>query len=309
MKLETLNLALSGLGDLFVSRIPRALPWALLFRPLRGSLSRPVLPALLVLLLTFSAGAFPPALDHLFFGMVRDQLGNPLDNANAEIILESSAGVQVKGRIVPNWEPGSNYRLTIPMDAGLTSDLYKPTAMKPAVPFKIKVRIGSTIYLPIEMLGDYARLGLPGQRTRLDLTLGEDSDGDGLPDAWERQINSDLSKVRAGDDSDGDGISNLNEYLAGTYAFDPKNGFSLAITGFHDGNPVLEFLAIRGRTYTVQASRDLHDWSAVEFRIASGGSLAPAQSQYQAADVRPLQLEVPPVPGGEAPRFFRLMLQ
>ena len=29
-------------------------------------------------------------------------------------------------------------------------------------------------------------LGKPSETTRLDLTLGEDSDGDGLPDAWER---------------------------------------------------------------------------------------------------------------------------
>lgn len=255
------------------------------------------------------AQAFPPALDHLIFGMARDQLGHPLESVDAEILLESASGVAIKGRLVPNWEPGSNYRLTIPMDAGLTSDLYKPTALKPEVPFKIKIRIGAIVYLPIEMLGNYTKLGSPGHRTRLDLTLGEDSDGDGLPDAWERQINQDIARVQPGADSDGDSISNLNEYLAGTYAFDPENGFSLALAGFQNGNPVLAFFAIRGRTYTVQASRDLDEWFAVEFRVTSEGPTAPALLQYSAADVRPLQIEIPPVPGRQTPRFFRLMLQ
>ena len=74
------------------------------------------------------------------------------------------------------------------MAAGLTADAYKPTALSPLVPFKIYVRIGQVNYLPIQMKGNYAELGQPSGRTRLDLTLGEDLDGDGLPDAWERAI-------------------------------------------------------------------------------------------------------------------------
>ena len=38
------------------------------------------------------------------------------------------------------------------------------------------------------MRGDYSALGRPGESTRIDLTLGEDRDGDGLPDAWERTL-------------------------------------------------------------------------------------------------------------------------
>ena len=38
-----------------------------------------------------------------------------------------------------------------------------------------------------------------------------------------------LANIRPGDDLDGDGISNYNEYLTGTYAFDPTDGFFLPL--------------------------------------------------------------------------------
>src|SRR3569623_417311 len=154
--------------------------------------------------------AFPPAPDHIFFGMVRDELGNPISADGAEVLLETDSGVQVKALVVNGSDPGSNYRLSVPMDAGITDDIYKPTALKPTVPFKIWVRINEVRYLPIQMKGDYSQLGQPGQRTRLDLTLGEDTDGDGLPDAWERALISalgggkSLKDIKPNDDADGD---------------------------------------------------------------------------------------------------------
>lgn len=251
--------------------------------------------------------AYPPAPHHLFYGMVRDEYGTPL-NSGAEIILETSSGVQIKTRVISGLEPGVNYKLEVPMDAGIASDLYKPTALRPTVPFRIQVKLGEVTYLPIEMTGDFAQLGLPGQRTLLNLTLGEDSNGDGLPDAWQRMINSDITKVRPGDDADGDGLTNLQEYLAGTYAFDPKDGFTLKIARFNGDAPVLEFLAIRGRTYTLQGSADLKTWTTLSFRLTAEAGAA-ARPNYQATDVRPLQVEASTDASQPAPRFFRLMVQ
>ena len=57
--------------------------------------------------------------------------------------------------------------------------------MKRNQSFRLKVKIGSVTYLPIEMKLSKA-LGQAAQSTRLDLTLGEDSDNDGLPEAPER---------------------------------------------------------------------------------------------------------------------------
>src|SRR5881398_2753507 len=81
-----------------------------------------------VALLTPSVSAFPPALPHTFYGMIRDELGNPLA-PGASITLETSAGVKVYGMVTTLLESGVNYRLSVPLDAGLTGDAYKPTAL------------------------------------------------------------------------------------------------------------------------------------------------------------------------------------
>ena len=206
--------------------------------------------------------------------------------------------------------PDANYRLQVPMDAGLTADAYKPTALRPTVGFRLKVKIGSTTYLPIEVAANYSNLGKPAQSTRLDLTLGEDSDGDGLPDAWERALIAalegevTLEEIRPNDDSDGDGLSNLREYLAGTYAFDPEDGFSLEVVDAVNGNPVLEFLAIRGRSYALEASRDLQTWVPARFRLLSDAPDMPGRDFYQATDIRLQRVEALPPDGEAAPRLF-----
>ena len=240
--------------------------------------------------------------------MVRDEFGSPIA-AGAEVILETSSGVQIKTTVILGLEPGVNYRLAVPMDAGLTSDLYKPTALRPTVPFRIRVRLGEVIYLPMEMVGDLSRMGQPGQRTRLNLTLGEDTNGDGLPDAWQRLINSDISKVKPGDDSDKDGLTNMQEYLAGTYAFDPKDGFTLKIVRMNGTVPVLSFTAITGRTYTLLGSPDLNGgWTRLDFAESDQAASATMQS-YSAESVRLMEVEHRQPTNAPPMRFFKLMLQ
>jgi hypothetical protein len=268
----------------------------------------------LVLLGATPARAYPPAPHHVVYGMARDQFGTPIQS-DADVILETSAGVQIKTTVIPGLEPGVNYRLTVPMDAGLTSDLYKANALRPTVPFKIKIKIGQTTYLPIEMLADFSRLGEPGEKTLLNLTLGEDSDGDGLPDAWERALialtggKRSLADIQPQDDSDGDGMSNLDEYISGNYAFDKRSGLSLKMIEARNGSSVFEFTAIRGRNYSVCGSNNLHDWTPVEFKIPADGPDAPLLSNYQAVDIRLLRVEVGTHPTTEAFRFFKLKVE
>ena len=265
--------------------------------------------ALLVLLVASGAQAFPPAPHHLIYGMARDEFGRPITAKGAQIILETSAGIKVQTTIIPGLRPGVNYELAVPMDSGLTADVYKPTALQPTVPFKIRVKIGDVIYLPLEMSGSFALLGQPGQRTLLNLTLGEDLDGDGLPDAWERLINPDISKVSPGGDSDSDRMTNLQEYLAGTYAFDPADGFKLTITGVVAGKPRMKFLAITGRTYAVLSSTDLKTWVLVNFRIPAQDAAEIVRQNYYATDVRTLEIETATSVNQPAPTFFKLVLQ
>src|SRR5437868_5129267 len=109
------------------------------FKPLRILVSAVVS----LLALTASVLAFPPAPHHLIFGMVRDELGDPIADATAQLIFETSGGVKITTTISYKGEPGQNYTLEVPMDSGITADAYMPTAMRPTVPFKIKVRIGN----------------------------------------------------------------------------------------------------------------------------------------------------------------------
>lgn len=194
------------------------------------------------------------------------------------------------------------------MDAGLLAAPYQPTALRPLVPFRIKVRIGGVTYLPIEMVADFAKLGQPGQRTRLNLTLGEDADGDGLPDAWERLVNQDITQVKP-DANAGNGLNYLQTYYAGTYAVDPTNGFELSILGFSKGVPMLEFLAVTGRIYTLQGSSDLKTWKAVSFRIPAEGTSAAVRGSFQSDAVKTIRIEASGEDPGAPSTYFRLMLQ
>jgi hypothetical protein len=149
----------------------------------------------------------------------------------------------------------------------------------------------------------------------VDLTLGVDSDGDGIPDAWEQQLiaalggGKNLGDVRPGDDADGDGLSNLQEYLAGTYAFDPADGFNLSIVKVEAGQPVLEFLAIRGRTYSIRESEDLANWTPVAFKLSTDAAGSSARQNFRATDTRVSRPVIESASGEQGrPRFFKLFV-
>ena len=261
-----------------------------------------------VVLLPVGGAAFPPAPHHTFFGMVRDELGRPLEGEKVEVLFETSSGRLVRTRVGLGI-PGINYRLRVPMDAGSTADLYNPVAMRYAMPYKIRVKVGAKVYLPIEMVGDLGKMGQPGEETLLNLTLGEDTDGDGLPDAWERALlaqGQGLGDINPNDDTDGDGMSNLDEYISGNYAFDKEDGLRLDIVQKGESGAVLEFMGIRGRTYTVQGSPDLKEWNDVSFQVdGEEGEF----KHVRANKVRKFRITVPSEEAGAPVKFFKLMVQ
>lgn len=261
-----------------------------------------------ILILPGSVEAFPPAPHHTFYGMVRDELGRPLEGDKVEVLFETSSGRLVRAR-ADLQIPGINYRLRVPMDSGTTVDLYNPVAMRYAMPYKIRVRVGAQIYLPIEMVGDLGKMGQPGGDTLLNLTLGEDSDGDGLPDAWERALlaqGQGLGDINPNDDTDGDGMSNLDEYISGNYAFDKDDGLRLDIVQKVEGGAVLEFMGIQGRTYTVKGSPDLKAWSDLAFQI---DGVEGDFDNVRADKVRQYRITVPSEEDGAPVKFFKLMVQ
>jgi hypothetical protein len=92
-----------------------------------------------------------------------------------------------------------------------------------------------------------------------------DSDGDGLPDAWELEHFGSLAQTASGD-PDGDGFTNEQEYLAGT---DPLNGLVIEIVG--EGPVTLRFDATSNTTYSILHSSSLAppNWQRIT-NIAAG---------------------------------------
>jgi hypothetical protein len=288
-------------------------------RGIMGSFSAPSALLLLGLALlaapTLPVQAFPPAPHHLIFGSVRDEYGTPLDRADAVIIFQTSTGIKVRGSILPGVGPGINYQIQIPMDAGTSPDLYQATALRANVTFKIYVVTDQDVYIPIQMTGDFSKLGQPGKQTRIDLTLGEDLNHDGLPDAWElvylASLGLDLSldELTAGM-SLGNGARTLQEeFLLGYFPFDPVDSLAVRIVNSGGGSPVLEFTSMMGRSYVVLGSSDLQNWSPVTFRLPAEGAAGGAHSYYYSPAINTVQLQVIQPESVPAATFFRIQLQ
>jgi hypothetical protein len=259
------------------------------------------------------AKAFPPAPHHTLYGVVKNEQGTPLSTGDAIVILSGPDGEVIRGPVDTSVGRGLNYALRVPTDGARTSNLYTPTAMLPASPFTIRVVIGTQSYLPIQMQGALPVLGEIAGSTRLNLTLGVDSDGDGLPDSWERDLidfdNDDglgsLADVKPGDDSDGDGMSNLSEYIAGTYAFDRSDSLKLEVKKITEGVARLEFVTLPGRTYRIKSSRDFETWLDQPFSTQATGENSAAHLRGDEVTALSVYVEV----GESKDTFFKLHVE
>ena len=268
---------------------------------------------LVLVVLASVAQAYPPAPDYTLYGTVRDERGRILPANSAWVIVSNAAGEVVRCPVAATPEEGVNYLVRVPMDSGTVGTNYLPTAMLPIAGFTIRVLVGKIAYVPIQVSRLEPTTGLPGANTRLDLTLGVDSDNDGLPDAWEQLlIDNDrsgrlrtLADVKPGDDFDGDGLTNFQEYLLGTYALDPLDGLALTVVEAVNGFAHLRFAVALGRTYTIKTSSDLTTWAAQSFALGTAAG-APVTT-FAATTITVQDVWVPLPPSGTA--FYRLYAQ
>lgn len=264
-----------------------------------------------------SSYGFPPLPYFTLFGTVRDQVGQTLSSANAEVQILQNDRLVKASRIAFTPSGGTNYELNLEIDGGRTGNkTYSEQAVIAKSPIIISVLVDGRRFYPIETSGTY-RAGQGGERIRLDLTLGQDADLDGLPDAWEEwqlyqaglypgiEGRWNIALIDRVGDFDGDGTSNFLEYLAGTFAGDATESFDLEILGFDNGSPLFEFFTITNKTYSLQSSTDLAKWTPESF--SAGENTVPSR-EFVAPSVGIVQARGLPATGNSK-KFYRLLVQ
>lgn len=221
------------------------------------------------------------------YGMIRDEYGNPLKGSSAltmKLVKADAPDGQVYAltSVGETGYPGVNYRLSLEIDSTGPS---RPYAVLEGTEMEIEFFIDGErqTVTPSPVFAVPAN----GTAQRKDYSLGQDADGDGLPDAWEAWVLSidgrpcDAAAIAAfkpGDDSDGDGMDNLQEFFAGTDPFLATDLF--AITHFVKtgaGNRTeIRFTTVPGRTYRVLTAETLENpaWNPVATSRISDGPTA-----------------------------------
>jgi hypothetical protein len=273
------------------------------------------LPVFLFLAVVTLGRAFPPAPFYTLYGVVKDQVGATLAVEGAVLVLLRD-NLEI-GRTPISREAGAdgNYELPIAIDQNrVGTRTYSHTAVAAQGVFSLVVEMNGAKFYPIEVSGTL-RAGVGGERVRLDLNLGADTDGDGLPDAWEEwQLYQagklpgangwNLSLITRDGDFDGDGMSNHAEYVAGTFAGDATERFELRIRDRSPAGIQFEFFAITGKVYSIEESTDLRTWTTVPFVTGAGGAAA---RTYRATAVAILPAYVAHPPSTS--RFYRLSVR
>jgi hypothetical protein len=145
--------------------------------------------------------------------------------------------------------------------------------------------VGSVQYSVARNTGSAARVGtllIAGKSvTVVQDGVPADTNGDGLPDAWQMLYFNSANSTNAvpGLDFDNDGMSNLEEYLSGTIPTDPAS--SLRITEFLPSaisqTYQLAFTSLASRYYQIQRTADLErpHWKGFTNAVFGTGASIP----------------------------------
>jgi hypothetical protein len=228
-------------------------------------------------LLLPAAGIPEPSL--VLHGVLTDALGRRATNGTIQLALTPAGG-------------GSPIRATVSasdLASGFSfAHLFKTESVVPTRPrsantlplsttpgnWLVSATIGGTTnanLLPATRTNLSVSLATRGQLLRTDLSLGLDSDNNGLIDAWELLYFGKLGNSPTASAA-GDGISNLAKMYAG---LDPRGtatsfpNFTLA-QAREDGSFLIEWSSQPGRTYTVLRGQTLDGpFQAIQSGIAA----------------------------------------
>lgn len=264
------------------------------------------LPAIAAVLLlgSLSALAYPPAPPTTLYGVVRGEFGFNLDDGETDLVLLADNVEVVRTTIRDAGRFSENYRLVLPLDLNPGVGAYRPGTVSEdeAVEYVFVAERGGT-RIPVVEVNAAVDTFVPDAASllRLDFTLGEDLDGDGLPDVWERfQVSSGgggaggqdpLALLSREGDWDGDGLTDWQEYIAGTFALLFEDELNFRVVDVADsGQTSVEFLAVDGKSYIIEASVDGKNWTQVE--METSGGTPESLSFFRAEDTRVESMEV-----------------
>jgi len=100
---------------------------------------------------------------------------------------------------------------------------------------------------------------IPDGQTSYPITtiVSKDSDGDGLPDAYEEAVGLEAGTSNIGADTDGDGLLDTDEYRLGTNPTDPTSFFRVVATVDAPDSLELTWPSVAGESYSIDFSPDL----------------------------------------------------
>lgn len=222
---------------------------------------------------TWGATLRPSVIVH---GQIRDAFGVRLKSgADVSCFLGTN---EVARSVVGAYPEGENYRLFLDVGDPLTA---APGGVKPGDTVQIRVKMGGA-FQPLIGPASFAAPG-DGVPRRADFIIGTDSDGDGLPDAWEQMViaNSggvatNLAGVGPGRDLDGDGMSDDQEFLYGSFAFLPGDALEFDRMKRGRDRSSFTFLSVAGAVYRVESSPTLGapSWSSAAVALAENDALS-----------------------------------
>ncbi len=218
-----------------------------------SSLVTTALAAVVSLTAIFSQAGIPrPML--LYYGQACDRYGQ-VYKSGADIFLLRGTQEVARTTIAGAIAPGVNFRLSVPYDSD-------PTDTANYVPYAVDAGDILTVWVTdssgtrqVESC-EVPPVGAPGEAVALRIIAGEDTDSDGMSDAWERANGLDpTDPTDASADLDGDGQTNLAEYLSGTLPWLGSDRFGTsALTTTPSGMYALTFPTTYGKLYTVQTA-------------------------------------------------------